>query len=53
MAHEGSCVMAGDSPRVMAGEGRLPTTLLRDTKESRGWPASAGHDTGGVAGHDT
>jgi hypothetical protein len=29
----------------MAGEGRPPTTLLCSTKESRGWPAFAGHDT--------
>ena len=33
-------------PRVMAGEGRPPTTLRRAMKESRGWPAFAGHDAG-------
>jgi hypothetical protein len=38
-------------PRVMAVEGRRRTTLVGATKESRGWPAFAGHDTGG-AGHD-
>ncbi len=32
-------------PCVMAGGGRPPTTLPRATKESRGWPAFAGHDT--------
>ena len=31
--------------RVMAGEGRPPATLLCGTKERRGWPAFAGHDT--------
>ena len=30
----------------MAGEGRPPTTLPCGTKERRGWPAFAGHDTG-------
>ena len=30
---------------VMAGEGRPPTTFLCCTRQSRGWPASAGHDT--------
>ena len=35
------------APRVMAGEGRPPTTLPRATKKSRGWPAFAGHDTEG------
>ena len=29
---------------VMAGGGRPSTTLPRATKESRGWPAFAGHD---------
>ena len=32
--------------RVMAGEGRLPTTSSCATKERRGWLAFAGHDTG-------
>ena len=31
----------------MAGEGRPPTSLLRGMKKRRGWPAFAGHDTGG------
>jgi hypothetical protein len=35
-------------PCVMAGGGRPPTTLPRATKESRGWPAFAGHDTEGA-----
>ena len=30
---------------VMAGKGRPPTTFLCCTRQSRGWPASAGHDT--------
>ena len=33
--------------RVMADEGRPPTALLLCTEERRGWPAFAGHDTGG------
>ena len=32
----------------MAGEGRPTTTLLRRMKKRRGWPAFAGHDTGGA-----
>ena len=32
----------------MAGDGRPPTTLEHATKESRGWPAFAGHDTEGA-----
>jgi len=32
-------------PRVMAGGGRPPTTLSRATKEIRGWPPFASHDT--------
>ena len=36
------------SPRVMAGEGRPPTALLYAAQQSRGWPAFAGHDTGGA-----
>ena len=41
--------MAG--PRVKrpgTGSGRPPTSFLRATQQSRGWPAFAGHDTGGV-----
>jgi hypothetical protein len=37
-----------DAPkfRVMAGAGRPPTSFLRATQQSRGWPAFSGHDTG-------
>ena len=37
---------AAIQPRVMAGEGRPPTSFLAATDERRGWPAFAGHDTG-------
>ena len=49
---------AGPKARPRTGSGRPPTTLLCPTKESRGWPAFAGHDTGEASSvkdipHDT